>query len=135
MRKNNKKAEFQKLKTKWYGKLKKSGFEDIESDEDNLKVWSSIFYLRRSNISWEAKASYYQMASNFLEEYKFTSNIEKIIWEYHSNGIGVRDISKLLKKAKIKSVKTARTSVWLIIKKLRSSMYQMYLAPKEEYHE
>ena len=131
----NKKTEYEKQREIWYKKLKKSGFEDIEQDDFNLKTNSSVFFKNHTFEVWTAKATYYQMASNFLEEYKFNSRIEKVIWEYHSNGISFRDISKLLKKAKIKSISTNRQDIWLIVKRLKATMYSMYTAPKEEYHE
>lgn len=127
------KEDFQKLQKKWYKKLEDSGFEDIESDEFNLKTWSSTFHLKHSLETWQAKAEYYQLATNFLEEYKFNSNLDKIIWEYHSNGLGARKIATILKDAKIKV--SNRTTIWEVIKKLKSSMYEMYLAPKKEYYE
>lgn len=128
-----KKVDFKKLQEKWYKKLEKSGFHDIESDEDNLKVWSSIFAAKHTKEVLQAKISYYQMASSFLEEYKFSSNVDKIIWEYHTNGIGVRDIAATLNKTKI--LKTNRTDVWKIIKRLKHTMFDMYMAPKKEYYE
>lgn len=129
------KADFKKLKDKWYKKLEKSGFEDVESDEYNLKSWSSVLFLRKTPESWEAKATYYQMASNFLEEYKFDSNIEKTIWEYHSNGLSARNTSVLLKKARVKSIATSKSKISEIVYKLKMKMYEMYIAKKPEYLE
>lgn len=129
------KADFKKLKDKWYKKLEDSGFEDAESDEYNLKSWSSVFFLKNTLESWQAKATYYQMASNFLEEYKFDSNIEKAIWEYHANGISARNTSALLKKAKVKSIATSKSKISETVYKLKMKMYEMYMAKKPEYHE
>lgn len=131
----NKKTKFEQLKAKWYKKLEKSGFEDIESDENNLKVWSSIFARKNSPEVWQARAEYYQMATNFLEDYKFSNDVEKIVWEYHSNGISMRDISKLLKKARVKSIPINRQDIGVLIRKLKNSMYSMYVAKQDEYHE
>jgi hypothetical protein len=119
---------------KWYAKLKREGFNDIESDEFNLKEWSNVFFKTHSIAQIQAKQAYYQMASNFLTEYRFDTPREKIIWEYHSNGISLREIGTILKKAKIEKA-TNRTDIWKIVKRLKLVMYEMYMAPKKEYHE
>jgi transposase-like protein len=134
----NKKPDYEKEKAKWYKKLENSGFVDIEQDEDNLKKWSSVFTAEVGKHSlelWKIKAEYFQMATNFLEEYKFDNNVEKVIWEYHANGLSIREIADLLKKARVKSVGVKKSNVSLIIKRLKNSMYAMYVAPTEEYHE
>lgn len=137
------KADFKKLKDEWYEKLKTTkskeypnGFQDIEKDEDTLKKYSfqSVFD-NTKNKDWQAKATYYQMATNFLEDYKFSTTIEKLIWEYHANGISLRDISKLLTKAKVTSIFVNKDAIFAIVQKLKKSMYSMYLNQQDEYHE
>jgi len=123
-----KQQSLKELQESWYKKLKKDGFEDIEQDEDNLKVWSSVFFLRNSPEQIQAKQAYYQMASNFLEDYKFKTRREEIIWTYHSEGISYRDISKLLKKVRIK---LSHTAVQNVVHKLQAAMYLMYKTKEE----
>lgn len=136
---NTKKLDYEKEKTKWYKKLEKSGFVDIELNEKRLKTWSSNQFefprLMTSDGGWKIKAEYYYMAAQFLNDYKFDTEIEKTIWTYHSEGLSVREISSILTKIKVKSIPTQRTSIWKVIKRLKKSMYSMYLAPKTEYHE
>lgn len=130
--------EFKELEKKWYEKLKnkphKEGkFRDIELKngalrDDHMKA----MLLNPHQVVWEAKQTYYQMTTAFLEEYKFDNKLDKIIWEYHSNGISYRDITKILAKIRINR---SRTWVYFIIKKLKASMWAMYMAPKTEYHE
>lgn len=127
-----KKDSFKELQAKWYGKLKKEGFEDAEIDEDNLKLWSTRFFARHSIEQIQAKQAYYQMAENFLNDYKFETKRERIIWEYHSNGISVRDIVLVLRKVRIK---TGRQTIWTTVKRLQKKMYDMYMLPKTPYHE
>lgn len=115
--------DLQKL---WYKKLKDSGFEDIEDENNELKVWSSAFRRKKSLVSWEAKESYYHMANKFLNEYQFENSLDKIVWEYHSNAISMRDISDLLIKTKVKK-NFNRTYVWRILARLQDSMKKMYL--------
>lgn len=130
-----KKLSYKEEKDIWYKKLEKSGFVDIEQDEDNLKKWSSVFTKEVGKHSlevWKIKAEYFQMATNFLEEYKFDNNIEKVIWEYHANGLRIREIADLLKKARVKSVGVKKSNIYNIIKRLKNSMYAMYVAASEE---
>lgn len=117
--------EYAKLKKVWYKKLAKSGFEDIETNKEKLKVWSNRFTQQKSVDSREAKEQYYHMATSFLNSYKFSSQIEKIIWEYHTEGISGRDIAKILKKTKV--FKSNRQTIWLMIKHLKNEMKKMYM--------
>jgi len=126
---NNK--EFKKLKNSWYEKLKKSGFEDIEYKDGSLK--SSAFRRQRdknkhyTQIQIDAVQAYYRMAFHFLHEYEFESEFDRIVWEYHTNGIGTRSISKLLQKVNLSG--TSKTKIWLTVKKLREIMKRRYLQP------
>lgn len=122
----NKSDDYDKLRAIWYQKLKDEGYNDIESDEDHLKTWSTKFASKKSQADWQAKATYYSMASNFLNDYPFENDLERIIWEYHANAISVRDIAITLNKAGI--TKTNRTTVWQTIKRLEAKMKSLYLS-------
>ncbi len=130
-----KKTKFQFLQEKWYAKLAKSGFEDIEKDERYLKKYSNQVHIHSNQTSWEAKAAYFQMASNFLEDYKFASNLDRTIWEYHANGLSLNEIAATLKKVKPKSRKITRDIAFSVIKALKFKMYTLYMQPMKEYHE
>lgn len=119
-------TEYEKQRDIWYKKLDKSGFKDIEQDENHLKRPSTALITvssYRNKESIEAKIRYYSLAEHFLNEYKFENNIERMIWEYHSNGLSARDITKILKSLKKKA---NRDSVWRVIKRLRTIMYGLY---------
>lgn len=120
----NSSQSYEKLKEVWYKKLERSGFEDIEKDEFNLKQYSSRFAEATVVRNWHAKSEYYSMAGQFLNNYKFNSRLEKIIWEYHSNGISIRDIVKILKKVRVSQLKRAR--IHQILAKLVLEMKKMY---------
>lgn len=122
-------TEYEKLRAIWYKKLDKAGFKDIERDEDNLKSWTAT-KVNRSLHSWESKEAYYQMATNFLSDYTFASNTEKLIWEYHAEGISTRDIAKLLKN-KVKTMVVSRTTMWATVRRLEKIMKKMYLSGYE----
>jgi hypothetical protein len=134
-----KKSDFDKLKNEWYQKLKDSGFDDAENGSEELKVRTYDMLSGKGSSNqgggWEAKASYYQMATNLLNDYKFETHQESLIWEYHSNAISIRDITKLLNQNLPPNEQMGKDTVWLIIKKLKSTMFDMYLMPKKEYRE
>jgi hypothetical protein len=118
----------EQLQKEWYAKLEKSGFEDIEDKEGRLKKWSSDVFGKKAlvqNGGWQAKAAYYEMAERFLAEYQFADNLERTIWEYHTNAVSVRDIAETLNKAKV--TKTNRQAVWLVVNRLVDRMKKMYL--------
>ena len=121
-----------KLQQKWYAKLKKDGFKDIEHDEHTLTEYSSVYFKKHTHDEIVEKQRYHDMSTAFLEQYKFENNVDRIVWEYHTNGISVRDITQLLKKIK---VKTNRNSVAQLIRKLKVKMFDMLWAPLKEYHE
>lgn len=106
-----KQTEFKKLQAKWYKKLEKDGFEDIEQDEDNLKQWASTYFISRYtnfvgksgkkdkayDATWfTSQIEYYQMAGRFLHEHTFQSPAEKLIWQLHSEGVPNTGIYKEL---------------------------------------
>lgn len=124
-KKRSPKVDFHTLKDVWYRKLERSGFEDIERDEYKLKRSSKDFCLPVVNRDWEAKNEYYSMTGRFLNEYKFKNNLEKVIWEYHSNAISMRDIAQTLNKTRVK--KFNKDSVHSILKPLIKQMKKMYL--------
>lgn len=119
-------TDYDKLRAIWYEKLKTEGFHDIESNDDNLKVWSSRFARENSIEVWQAKSTYYIMATNFLHDYNFKSPLERIVWEYHSNAISVRDTVDILSSTGVSSL--GRDAIWLIIKRLEKIMKDMYMS-------
>lgn len=97
----HKDPKLKKLTAKWYAKLSKKGFEDIEQDETRLKKWSET-YFKKGNLNQShpsvvnAKLEYYNMCRSFLHEYKFKNKTERKMFEMHSEGQGVRVIAEEL---------------------------------------
>lgn len=124
----NKKPNYADLKKIWYKKLKESGFRDIEYDNPLLLIErgypNSADY--KDAFLRDATEAYYRMCLHFLNAHEFQNPIEKTMWEYHSEGLGVRAITTTLAKI---NIKTNRTAVWLIIKKHQKIMKQLYLRP------
>lgn len=122
-------TEYERLKKLWYKKLEKSGFVDIEQHETNFRGYrytGSAKYGKFSKEWQDSKVEYYNMASEFLSNYKFSSPLEQSIWEYHTNGMSLRNIADTLKKAK--TSKKSYDYVWRIVCALRIKMKEMYLA-------
>ncbi len=114
---------FLKLQEKWYKKLAKEGFADAEKDENHLKEWSAKFLRQKSIDRFHFKEQYYYMATHFLNDHKFENELEKTIWEYHSEGISLTNIMSLLKKVKLV---VSRDTIWAIVKRHRGVMYSLY---------
>jgi len=127
----NQATELKKLQKIWYARLKKKGFEDIERNETELKVYSENIIKNaargRKNINHEiwcqSKTEYFRMAEHFLNENKFENKILKYIWDLHSQGVSARNISKKLKSLKIKKDKT---TVHRIVQNLAKQMFEKY---------
>lgn len=101
-------TSYKELKVLWYARLKKSGFNDIEDINapdlrlNNADAFSKSDKYGQHTPEWRrSKEEYYQMASYFLNHYKFESNIDRIVWEYATNSIGSYAIVDTLKKTKI----------------------------------
>lgn len=108
--------QFLKLQQKWYKKLEKSGFKDIESPlkpGQPLKHWDSIdFQLDHTKETFLEKQRYYELAGQLLHSFKFKSRIDRRIWKMHAEGVSTTDIAKKLN--------LYRTTIHRIIKKYAS---------------
>lgn len=93
---NHKSKEFRTLKATWYKKLAASGFHDAEQPDENLKLWASYFSIRYKGGRFEAKQQYFILASQFLHDYAFESEHDRVIWEMHAAGFSTQEISKSL---------------------------------------
>lgn len=92
------KKELQKLQKKWYNKLARSGFKDLENvfvPGEPLRHWDSVEFQRYySPRSFTEKQRYYELAGQLLHDLKFKNNTEKKIWELHSKGESYQEIAK-----------------------------------------
>lgn len=121
-----KRTELQLLTDTWYKRLAAEGFKDIENRGGSLNSASPRSFRSKDPIQRQAIEDYYSICYQFLIEYKFTTEIEKVMWEYHTNGISIRNISKILTGAKVKKI--SKTSVGEIIRNLEITMKNMYLS-------
>lgn len=124
-------SEFKKLQKIWYAKLKDSGFEDAEQSDGNLKKWSSLFLIHsKGPLLRDAKQTYYRWAEHFLNDHKFDSTTEKLIWFYHSEGMSVRDIAAKLKELGLSTISFDTVSRRVI--KLRKVMIALHKGKTNE---
>lgn len=124
---DNSSKEFKALQGKWYTKLEKSGFEDIEKEEGTLK-WSprqtlNKPYNRDRKTFIESKEVYFRLAGYFLYDHLFVKKNDRMIWKLHAEGMSYRQISALLKA---KRIKKSVTSIKETIHRLRSEMFSRY---------
>lgn len=103
------------LQSAWYQKLKEVGFEDIET---SFQFHSSYFRDIAPKLMLE-KEAYFHKASSFLNDFEFCSQLEKDVWEMHSRGDTIREISRAL------SISVGSTQG--IVSKLRDVMLKAIL--------
>lgn len=120
----NKTKEFKALNDKWQKKLKKSGFEDIEDEKGNIDRGSWDFRTKKVLYSYQTKVEYYYKATQFLNDYNFETPLDRAVWTYHVEGIGRREIAKLLQKLKMSTLEHA--SIGFIIVRLNKEMVEFY---------
>lgn len=107
------KRQFVELQARWYGKLKREGFKDIESFAPNGQPYDLM-------TTWPNKppelaqhhADYYRAASHFLHEYRFKTKLDRAIWALYCEGYSCGEISVKTKR------RLKRAAIWLRIQKI-----------------
>jgi hypothetical protein len=120
--------EFLELKEKWDKILKDDGFIDIEAADtpDTSAPFHKKSGKNAHTALWlKSKIDYFTYATYFLNEHKFETENQRIIWEYHTNGVSARNIAKTFNAVGIKS---SRMSIWRTINYLRTLMKSKYLS-------
>ncbi len=111
-------SELKKLQAKWYKKLARSGFEDIEdtsSPNEFLNTWDSLHFLSRYTVDqFHARERYFQLATQFLEEHMFDTSREKSIWAEYCTGLSMRAIAR--------NRRVSLHKIRVVIKKLEEAM-------------
>lgn len=83
------------LQQQWYKKLKDKGFNDIESNEINLKRNSSYFKEEYSIDNFKAKERYYQLAGQLTYSHPWKNIRDKQVWAYHAEGKTDKEVADL----------------------------------------
>lgn len=121
-----KKTEYERIRDVWYKKLKDSGFEDIEQPGGSINSGVPRSMNFQEEDLRQITQDYYCMAYHFLNSYEFDSELERVIWDYHTNGLSLRNIVKLLKQTKVS--KASKDKVWRIVSRLENIMKGLYLS-------
>ncbi len=95
--------EFLELNAEWDKKLEDSGFEDIEKTEYNDFVRPQEFTKRK--VKYEGGFDYYKYCQLVLREYDFKRDIDRFIFECHTEGLSVRDIEIRLAETSVRKLK------------------------------
>lgn len=96
-------TKFKSLQAKWYNRLKKDGFEDIEEFKegaDYLKKWHCNYFQKKYHpLAFTARQHYFELACAFLNDYQFQTDLDREVWEMHCMGGTVRGIAKEFKRS------------------------------------
>lgn len=95
----NNNMKFKALEKKWYEKLRKTGFKDIENRPHELHQETAKF------LDKEAIEEYYSKVSEYLYSGDFKNYKEKAIWFLHTEGLSYREISSIIRVAKTQIAK------------------------------
>lgn len=88
---------FKDLKAFWYHLAKMSGFNDLESERENLKADVDLRTLNRAMADKESREGYFEQAQSYLSEIAVKGSRDYKIWALHCEGASVRAIGKKLK--------------------------------------
>lgn len=98
--------EFKRLNKEWQKKLEESGFEDIEKSDNDFIRQHQVF--TADKVQSEGGREYYLLCQKILREYDFKDNLHRLIFELHTEGKSVREISTFLQ---LNSERTLKKSV------------------------
>lgn len=95
--------EFNKLQAKWYAKLAKEGFEDLEWSDASTGKGQNSGYLKKSPPKFDAdKAAaselYYALLRNFITHDILRDMQDRMMLSLHAEGVGYREILEELKQ-------------------------------------
>lgn len=101
----NKTKQFKDLQSKWYNKLKKSGFEDLEQGEKLLRYDGDWFHKHIDTLKYENTTMFFERCMQFGNTMKAIKR-DKKIWGYFCEGRTLMEIEKLvdLKKSRIAEI-------------------------------
>ncbi len=95
--------DFKELQKSWYGKLKDSGFNDVENFENENMIQPEIFKVDK--VQSFGGSEYYDFCQAVLREYNFERHVDQLIFELHTEGKSVREIEIYLQNHSDKKLK------------------------------
>lgn len=121
------KKKLQQLQAKWYRKLERSGFKDVEAPDAfgdmRLKQLDSnqLRHGYKSSVQMVNVQRYYELARQFHYQHNFENGREKRLWELHAEGLSAYHISEKLKSDGYRK-NVSMTSIKRTVKKLERVM-------------
>lgn len=91
-----KNKQIKALTKKWYKKLEKEGFKDIEDAKGNLKSYASSFQYKYKPDVFQSKQRYFELAAQLVHSGYIPNGRELYIWRLHAEGKKVTEISRRL---------------------------------------
>ncbi len=82
------------LRETWYNKLKKLGFDDIETKDEHLKRHDAYYFATWSEAQHGEIRAYYNECQDFYREHNFYSKSDKYVWKLHCQGMTQDEIAK-----------------------------------------
>lgn len=115
------KKDLADLQREWYQKLKDDGFKDIEYFDANMNPQDMMYreatkFAVASIDTFTSTEQYYIEARQFLHSYSFSTDIDKQIWELHSDGVSYRKIAIQLQTYYPKVFKTINKYKKILLK-------------------
>jgi hypothetical protein len=98
--------EFESLKSKWYKKLEKSGFEDLEHSDENSPYLKHGSFQASMQFYTQEKETYYRLWTNYLSHNKIEDHKLNLVFSMHSEGETLTQITNLLKSRNFKKPKS-----------------------------
>lgn len=95
---NRKNEDFAKLQSEWYGKLAQEGFDDLENPNDQDAP------IEREKIQDTRGDGYYEFCQAILRDFKFKRDLDRLIFELHTEGRSEREIAAYLKEKSYKII-------------------------------
>lgn len=116
---------FIKLQNKWYKKLKKQGFEDLEWVDDGKGIGQDSSFLLKplTNMTKFYKKdveNFYRICRNYAGYGTFASKLDKYCFKYYADGQSYRQIQKII--AKKHKITLTHVTVFNRIKKIIPTM-------------
>lgn len=85
-------TELKKLQQIWRRKLERSGFEDAETPDGQLKNYA-LHWTSVDSGRFHATQRYYELAGQMLHTHPFKDVVDKTVWRHHSQGKTWKEIA------------------------------------------
>ena len=120
---------FKSLRDEWYQILKEDGFNDIEQTDGLLKFWTNTRFRVVHNVElYESKKKYFELAGQYCHDGIFKSEINRKIWQLHSEGLSIREIADKIKET---SKNYKKSKVHKVVNETAKEMLKIYEGSNE----